>query len=134
MDRKLDFCNTNNTSSLYIWKLGTSVQSINMLLYHNYILHSCRVWPHLIWLVILLILWRVYEHSMWSLLFPGTYSHTWVFPSIRIVFSVTFIPGLFVHWTNDFRLRNNGRLLPSLYFVVYASWNKCQNSILEMSN
>ena len=25
--------------------------------------------------------------------FPGTYSHTWVFPSVRDIFSVTFIPG-----------------------------------------
>ena len=27
------------------------------------------------------------------LLFPGTYSHAWVFPSVRVVLSVTFIPG-----------------------------------------
>ena len=33
---------------------------------------------------------RARVHSRWSLLYPGTYSHTWVF---CVVLSVTFIPG-----------------------------------------
>ena len=31
-------------------------------------------------------------HFKWSLLFPGTYSHTWVFPSVRVVLYVVLIP------------------------------------------
>ena len=31
-----------------------------------------------------------------NLLFPGTYLHTWVFPSVRAVFGVTFIPDFVV--------------------------------------
>ena len=55
------------------------------------------VWPtcspllrcciHRIWLVILFVPRRVRGHSMRSLLFPGTYSHTWVFTSVRVVFT-----------------------------------------------
>ena len=36
---------------------------------------------------------RVRGHSRWNSLFPCTYSQTWIFPSVRVVLSVTFIPG-----------------------------------------
>ena len=36
MGRKTDLCNISN---LYIWKLGTSM---NILIYHKYVLHSCK--------------------------------------------------------------------------------------------
>ena len=42
---------------------------------------------------ILLFLRRVRGHNMWRLLFPGTYSHTWVFLRVRVVLIVVFIPG-----------------------------------------
>ena len=42
-------------------------------------------------LVMLLIPRRVRGHSMRSVLFRGTYSHTLVFSSVRVVLSVTFI-------------------------------------------
>ena len=32
-------------------------------------------------------------HIRWRLLFPGPYSHTWVFPSVCVVLSVTFLTG-----------------------------------------
>ena len=35
-------------------------------------------------------------HSRQSLLFPGSYSHTWVSPSTRVVFIVTFSSGFVV--------------------------------------
>ena len=49
-----------------------------------------------------------------NLLFPGTYSHTWVFLSARVVLSVTLIPGFVV--IMDSRLMDDGRLFSSLYF------------------
>ena len=38
-----------------------------------------HIWPRQIWLAVLLIPRQVRDHSRWSLLFLGTYSHTWVF-------------------------------------------------------
>ena len=38
----------------------------------------------------LLITRRVRGNIRWSLLSKGTYSHTWVFPSVRFVLSVLF--------------------------------------------
>ena len=40
---------------------------------------------HRIWLIFL-VPRQVHGHSRQSLLFLGTYSHTWVFPSVRVVF------------------------------------------------
>ena len=63
----------------------------------------------------LLIPLRVRGNIRWSLLFPGTYSHTWVFPSVRVVLSVTFIAGpvmIMVYLING---------LPSLYFFHYTT-------------
>ena len=91
-------------SRLYVWKiedlLSKVLWSYNNLLQHSILLFSFGVtWSsigvcyiHRIWLVILLIPWRVRGHSRCSLLFPGAYSHTWVFSSVRAVLSVTFIP------------------------------------------
>ena len=67
-----------------------------------------------------------------SLLFPCTYSHTWVFPSVRVVLSVTFVHGfvmlvehltvtflqehfffkaiLFLTFWQDFSLENTGEI------------------------
>ena len=56
---------------------------------------------------------------MWSqqvkFTLPGTYANTWVFPSVRVVLGVTFIPGLLCLWTNDFKLKVDPQLFPSLY-------------------
>ena len=55
-----------------------------------------RIWPRRVWLVILWIPRRVHGHSRRCLLFLGTYSHTWVFPGVRVVLSVTFILGFVI--------------------------------------
>ena len=39
----------------------------------------------------------------------GTYSHTWVSPSVRVVLSVTLFPVLLCLRTNAFRLADEGR-------------------------
>ena len=51
-----------------------------------------RIWPHRIWLVILLIPRRMRGHNMWNTLPRHIFTHL-AFPSVRVVFSVTFIPG-----------------------------------------
>ena len=70
-----------------------------------------------IWLVILLIPWWVCGHNRSSLHFPGTHSHNWVFPECPccIVCDIYSRPCYFL-WTNGFRLTDNVRLFPSLYF------------------
>ena len=55
--------------------------------------HIPRTCPHRIWLIIPLVPPRVSGHSSRSILFLGTYSYTWVFPSVRVVLGATFIPG-----------------------------------------
>ena len=47
----------------------------------------------------------------------GTYSHTWVLPSVRVALSVTFILGLLYLWTYDLILTDGKRLIPSLHIV-----------------
>ena len=49
-----------------------------------------------------------------GLLSPGTYSRTWVFPSVRVALIVTFILGFVLLWTNYFRLPDGGRSFTSL--------------------
>ena len=91
-----------------------------------YILYVCyinRIWPHRVRLVILLILRWVRGHSRRHLLLPNTYSHIWVFPIVRIVFSVTFIPGFSWLWTNGILLTDDGWLFPSLYLTaLVVTW------------
>ena len=84
------------------------------------VIYIHRIWPHRIWLVILLIPRRVRGHSRRGLLFPGIYSYTWVFPSVSVVLSVTLFSALSCLWTDDFRLLDDGRLFPSLYFLNVA--------------
>ena len=62
---------------------------------------------------------RVCGHSMCNVLSPGTYSHTWVFPSVRVVLSVTCIPGfVMIMDYNDIWLTVDGWLSTSLYFFT----------------
>ena len=69
-----------------------------------------------------LITQRVHDHSRRSLLFRSTYSHTWVFLSVPVVLSVTFIPGLSWLWTNDILLTDDGRLFPSLHTMQFLTF------------
>ena len=55
-----------------------------------YVLHNTDLTP-LYMTSILLIPRRGLSRR--SLFFPGTYSHTWVFPSVCVILSVMFIPG-----------------------------------------
>ena len=74
-----------------------------------------------------------------GLLFPGTYSHTSVFPKVHVFLGVTFITSLLCLWTNEFRLTDDGRLFPSLYLQTFKrlctnlSHNEV-NQILPASN
>ena len=45
---------------------------------------------------LLLIPLRARGNIRRSLLYPGTYSHTWVFPSVPVVLSVIITPDLFL--------------------------------------
>ena len=63
--------------------------SITILPFRSFVWPS----PQLMWLVILLIPHRVRGHIRRRLLFLCTYSSTWVFPSVRVVLSVTIFPG-----------------------------------------
>ena len=59
-----------------------------------------------------------YMVSAWShsLLFTGIYSHTWVFPSVRIVCSVTFI-SLVLWYYMILEYWINGRIFPSFIYL-----------------
>ena len=71
------------------------------------------------------------DHIMRSLLFPDTYSHTWVFSSVRVVLSVHLFPALSWLWTNDIWLTDDGRLFPSiLSTLVHRVWHCCQRIYL----
>ena len=67
--------------------------------------------------VVLLIPRLVRGNRKWSLLFMGTYSHTWVFRVSVMSMSVTLIPGLLCLYTNNFILTDDGLLFLSLYFI-----------------
>ena len=52
-----------------------------------------RILSYRVWLIILLISWRVRNYSRLSFVLPGTCSHTWVSLNVRVFLSETFIPG-----------------------------------------
>ena len=53
---------------------------------------------------------------------PGHIFKHFGFPSVRVVLSVTFIPGfvMYIDYIKDSRLTDEGRLLPSLYTSLYS--------------
>ena len=81
-----------------------------------------RTWPHRIWLVILLIPRRMRGNNMRSLLFPGTYSDTWVFPECSCCLGCSiFIPG-FVMIMDYCYLINVWRAVISFLIPYLCSW------------
>ena len=95
------------SSWMFSADVGTTIQRSPNIVSVNaqvFVSSSVDVWilPHWIWLVILFIPRQVRDHNSWSLLFPSIYSHTWVFPFVRVVLSVIFIPDGLCLWTNDF--------------------------------
>ena len=98
------------TFTVFVW-------SIPLLICVTYTGFDITEYDWLLHVYILLIPGWVRGHRRLSLLFPGTYSHIWVFPTVRVSWLWHLFPALLCLWTNDFRLTDCRRLFPSLYFL-----------------